>query len=54
MGQTAEGISKPSHAQKNKIEVDRAQIDAVIAAESDAATEVLQAIYTFVHGPAFV
>eukprot|EP00195_Chlamydomonas_chlamydogama_P013528 CAMPEP_0202890600 /NCGR_PEP_ID=MMETSP1392-20130828/946_1 /ASSEMBLY_ACC=CAM_ASM_000868 /TAXON_ID=225041 /ORGANISM="Chlamydomonas chlamydogama, Strain SAG 11-48b" /LENGTH=647 /DNA_ID=CAMNT_0049574201 /DNA_START=144 /DNA_END=2087 /DNA_ORIENTATION=+ len=38
---------------KKRIPVERSQIDAVIAAEGDAAVEVLQAIYNFIHSPSY-
>eukprot|EP00798_Chlamydomonas_sp_ICE-L_P025562 gene25562-11212_t len=38
---------------KKNIQVERSQIEAVISAKEDAAAEVLQIIYSFIHGPAY-
>ena len=39
--------------QRKRIPIDRGQIEAVIAADGDAAVEVLQAIFTFIHSPSY-
>eukprot|EP00198_Chlamydomonas_reinhardtii_P009932 XP_001699269.1 predicted protein [Chlamydomonas reinhardtii] len=38
---------------RKRIPIDRGQIEAVIAADGDAAVEVLQAIFTFIHSPSY-
>lgn len=39
--------------QRKRIPVERGQIEAVMAAEGDAALEVLQTIFTFIHSPSY-
>lgn len=39
--------------QKRNIPIDQQQIEAIINAEGDAASEVLQAIYSFINSDAY-
>jgi hypothetical protein len=43
----------PPLPQKKRFPVDRRQIEAVMAADTDAAVEVLQAVYSYIHSQAY-
>lgn len=39
--------------QRKRIPIEHVQIEAAMAAEGDAAVEVLQSIYSFIHSPSY-